>query len=175
MTSLSRFRPSDLLRFNAVNLDVLTETYHLGFYLDYLSRWPSYFTVARSPSSSISGYVMGKCEGSDKLWHGHVTAVTVAPSYRRVGLGRLLMRELEDVSTRTYNTNFVDLFVREGNKLAVSMYGRMGYVIYRRVTGYYNGDEREDAFDMRKPMRRDGVIVDITPRTEPITPDELEW
>lgn len=27
------------------------------------------------------GYVLGKAEGEDKLWHGHVSAVTVAPRY----------------------------------------------------------------------------------------------
>lgn len=29
--------------------------------------------------------VMGKAEGKGELWHGHVTAVTVAPEYRRLG------------------------------------------------------------------------------------------
>lgn len=28
---------------------------------------------------------MGKAEGKAELWHGHVTAVTVAPEYRRLG------------------------------------------------------------------------------------------
>lgn len=27
---------------------------------------------------------MGKAEGKGELWHGHVTAVTVAPEYRRL-------------------------------------------------------------------------------------------
>jgi len=30
----------DLLYFNTCNLDKMTETYHLGFYLEYLSKWP---------------------------------------------------------------------------------------------------------------------------------------
>eukprot|EP00968_Pinguiococcus_pyrenoidosus_P016295 scaffold1554_cov261-Pinguiococcus_pyrenoidosus.AAC.3 len=29
------------------------------------------------------GYIMGKAEGKEDLWHGHVTAVTVTPEYRR--------------------------------------------------------------------------------------------
>lgn len=28
------------------------------------------------------GYIMGKSEGEGEKWHGHVTAVTVAPEYR---------------------------------------------------------------------------------------------
>ena len=58
------------------------------------------------------GYVLGKAEGDGNLWHGHVSAVTVAPMYRRLGLAKTLMQYFEDVSIHTYNAYFVDLFVR---------------------------------------------------------------
>ena len=48
MTTLERFTTADLFRFNSVNLDVLTETYHNNFYLQYLARWPEYFVKAQS-------------------------------------------------------------------------------------------------------------------------------
>lgn len=41
---------------------------------------------------------MGKAEGRKELWHGHVTAVTVAPEYRRLGVAKQLMDSLETVS-----------------------------------------------------------------------------
>lgn len=41
---------------------------------------------------------MGKAEGLKELWHGHVTAVTVAPDYRRIGVAKQLMESLESVS-----------------------------------------------------------------------------
>ena len=53
-----------------------------------------------------------KTEGSEKLWHGHVTAVTVSPEYRRLGVAKNLMAYLEDVSSVIYGGFFVDLFVR---------------------------------------------------------------
>lgn len=43
---------------------------------------------------------------------------------------------------------FVDLFVRVSNKVAVDMYRRLGYSVYRRVLEYYSGDVDEDAFGM---------------------------
>ncbi len=45
---------------------------------------------------------MGKAEGNveESLWHGHVTALTVAPEYRRMGLARQLMDILENVSEK---------------------------------------------------------------------------
>jgi len=43
---------------------------------------------------------MGKAEGSSENWHGHVTALTVAPEYRRLGLAAKLMHSLEDISEK---------------------------------------------------------------------------
>ena len=167
---------SDLLKFNNVNLDVLTETYNTGFYLEYMAKWPEYFTTAESPDGTIMGYVMGKSEGKERLWHGHVTAVTVAPEFRRIGLASQLMETLEDVSERSYNANFVDLFVRESNTLAIGMYRKFGYEVYRRVLGYYHGDvQTEDAFNMRKALKRDPEKESMVPLEHPITPEELEW
>lgn len=45
MTTLRRFTCNDLFTFNNVNLDVLTETYNLPFYLSYLAKWPEYCLV----------------------------------------------------------------------------------------------------------------------------------
>lgn len=43
---------------------------------------------------------MGKVEGAGENWHGHVTALTVSPDYRRLGLAVTLMNFLEDVSEK---------------------------------------------------------------------------
>ena len=51
---------------------------------------------------------MGKTEGHGEQWHGHVTAVTVAPTFRRLGLARKLMDYLEDVSERLVNEETKD-------------------------------------------------------------------
>jgi N-terminal acetyltransferase B complex catalytic subunit len=93
---------------------------------------------------------MGKAEGQLKEWHGHVTAVTVAPSYRRLGLAKTMMDELERVTDAVYRGYFVDLFVRVSNDVAIGMYERLGYSVYRRVVEYYSGnapgEKDEDAF-----------------------------
>lgn len=47
-----------------------------------------------------SHVVFGKAEGIGSSWHGHVTALTVAPEYRRQGLAERLMRMLEDVTEK---------------------------------------------------------------------------
>jgi N-terminal acetyltransferase B complex catalytic subunit len=175
MTTIRPFRAEDLFLFNHINLDPLTETYNIPFYMQYLASWPSLCASFEDPNGRMMGYILGKAEGEENLWHGHVTAVTVSPEFRRLGVAKSLMAYLEDVSQELYNGFFVDLFVRASNKLAQMMYSNLGYVIFRQVLGYYSGEETEDAFDMRKALNRDKSKKSMIPLTRPITPDELEW
>ncbi|XP_039559591.1 N-alpha-acetyltransferase 20 isoform X4 [Passer montanus] len=141
MTTLRAFTCDDLFRFNNINLDPLTETYGIPFYLQYLAHWPEYFIVAEAPGGELMGYsecrvfrrthghsfhfdlpsaarslgcgnihtylvngyfFMGKAEGSvaREEWHGHVTALSVAPEFRRLGLAAKLMELLEEISEK---------------------------------------------------------------------------
>ena len=226
MTSVRRFRCTDLFRISSVNLDALTETYQLSYYITYAIRWPDCFTVAQQPhafnvhnntapplqqhqqqdssptatpaalsspssaapqpsTASISsllpllpsvspsllcGYNMGKVEGPTASWHGHVSALSIAPLYRRLHLSLTLMQGLERTCDRLHQALFVDLYVRASNVLAVAMYERMGYVRYRRVIGYYMGEE--DALDMRKALSRDKDKKSMIPLPHPVYPGE---
>ncbi|KAG4304598.1 hypothetical protein PORY_001991 [Pneumocystis oryctolagi] len=168
MSELRRFKATDMFSFNNINLDILTETYNISFYLSYLARWPNLFLVQelslfQEKKFKLMGYVMGKTEGIGKEWHGHVTALSVASEYRRLGVARDLMKLLENISENMYNGYFVDLFVRLSNLAAINMYKSFGYSVFRRVIKYYNGSkgEDEDALDMRKPLRRDKLKESI--------------
>ncbi|RKP37834.1 catalytic subunit of N-acetyltransferase [Dimargaris cristalligena] len=175
MTTIRRFSALDLFSFNNINLDVFTENYTISFYLQYLAKWPGIPATGMTRSARTMGYMMGKVEGIGRDWHGHVTAVTVAPEYRRLGLARRLMALLEDATDRVYSGYFVDLFVRKSNHLAVNMYKRLGYVVYRRVIGYYSsdGDDPEDAYDMRKAMSRDTHKLSMIPLKHPVRPEDV--
>ena len=122
------------------------------------------------------GYVLGKAEGEGPLWHGHVSAVTVSPEYRRLGMAKTLMDLFEDICEKTHNAYFVDLFVRESNALAIGMYEKFGYTVYRTVLEYYSGEFPENALDMRKCLPRDKDKLSIVPLENPlIRPEDLEW
>eukprot|EP01130_Rhizamoeba_saxonica_P010447 TRINITY_DN4277_c0_g1_i1.p1 TRINITY_DN4277_c0_g1~~TRINITY_DN4277_c0_g1_i1.p1 ORF type:complete len:175 (+),score=41.42 TRINITY_DN4277_c0_g1_i1:50-574(+) len=172
MTSTRRFKATDLLKFNEVNLDPLTENYNLGYYLKYLNTWPDCNYTTEHADGTVMGYIFGKTEGPGKLFHGHVTAVSVAPPYRRIGLACLLMDILEDVTDNVHGGYFVDLFVRKSNDVAIKFYEKLGYVVYRRVIEYYSG--KEDAYDMRKSMSIDVNKESMVPLDRPIYPNELE-
>ncbi|CCM02783.1 uncharacterized protein FIBRA_04892 [Fibroporia radiculosa] len=156
------FRATDLFKFNHINLDLWTETYGISFYLNYLSRWPDLCSVQETPDGRMMGYMIAKAEGQATEWHGHITALSVAPEYRRLSLARKMIEQLEHVSDESYHGFFVDLYVRCTNIVAINMYEGFGYSVYRRVREYYgslglgrNSKDEEDAFDMRKPLSRD--------------------
>lgn len=72
---------------------------------------------------------------------GHVTTVAVAPEYRRRGLARLLLHEIErSFAARSVAT--IRLEVRTNNHAAQQLYEQVGYVIIQRMNKYYsNGDD----------------------------------
>ncbi len=140
--------------------------YAINFYLGYFCRWPDMCAVQETPQGRMMGYgtsrspkplpnppsprlvphslrymyatVIGKAEGRGTELHGHVTALTVAPEYRRLGLSRKFMAWLEKVSDENYHGCFVDLYVRCVNFAAINMYEGFGYSVYRRVREYYS-------------------------------------
>ena len=176
MTSFRPFSSRDLLKYNLVNTDALTETYGLSFYLSYLAHWPEYFVASETVDGELSGYIMGKSEGEGCLFHGHVTAVTVAPPFRRQKIANKLMKKLERVTEDFHDAYFVDLFVRASNENAIRMYEKMGYGPYRRVIGYYGNADGEDALDMRKAMRRDTKKRSVIKAKKfEQKPWEIEW
>lgn len=103
------------------------------------------------------------------------------------------------LSAFSYKGYFVDLFVRASNAVAIGMYETLGYTTYRRVIGYYSGDE--DAFgafltalfddrshltsfplpscfgvlDMRKAMSQDVEKKSVIPLEKPVYPEDIEW
>jgi N-terminal acetyltransferase B complex catalytic subunit len=179
MATLRLFKATDLFRIGNINLDMYTENYQISFYLGYMAKWPEMTCIALSHTSTPMGYVIGRMEGSGSEWHGHVSALTVAPEFRRLGIADRLMRLLEECSDQ-YKGYFVDLFVRASNQVAIAMYNRFGYITYRRVLDYYSGSEEgpiqaEDALDMRKSLSMDPNKSCMIPCKKPVTADQVYY
>ncbi|KAF6014955.1 hypothetical protein HII13_000369 [Brettanomyces bruxellensis] len=169
MTSIVPFQATDLFDLNPINLDPLTENFYIYFYLQYLSDWPTLFYKSTSALDEPTGYILAKTEGQvlKKEWHAHISAVTIDPNYRRIGLGSYLCQMLETYTQdeKPYYAFFIDLFVKCNNTLAINFYEKLGYSVFRRVVGYYGPpgripsksrlNDEIDAFDMRKSLKRD--------------------
>lgn len=165
------------------NMDMLTllVKYHNGYYASYTAQWPDWcVAVEGAYDPTLKAYskhgsfitqahlltlspVISKHEppAPDPQHHGHLTALSIAPSHRSLGLARVLMDVLEglsgpgEIAVECNNDHgahahehqavptgaardsvdawFVDLFVRCNNVRAISMYEKMGYSVYRRV------------------------------------------
>lgn len=133
---------SDLWRLNEVNLDPWTENFAPQFYADYLARWPELCYVAEY-NSTVIGYHIGKLE---KL-HGHVSALSIAPSFRSMGIATELMNRMER-HCEELQLAYIDLYVKAKNKAAVELYKKLGYYEHERLVKFY--ERRDDALDMRK-------------------------
>ena len=151
---MSFHRPMDVydtFRYNNINQDKFTANFSPDFYNEYLTHFPEQCYVTDS-YDRIEGYMIGKDEGSRDEYHVHVSAVTVAPEYRRLRVSQRLMGQLENVGN-TFGCKFCDLFVREHNDGANAFYQKLEYVIFRTVKDYYVGQEA--AYDRRKPLAAD--------------------
>uniref|UniRef100_A0A8C6NE65 N-alpha-acetyltransferase 20 n=1 Tax=Melopsittacus undulatus TaxID=13146 RepID=A0A8C6NE65_MELUD len=97
MAALRALSWDHLLHFNGTGTQ-----YGILSYLQYLVHRPQYYIVGEAPGEELMGYIMGKAEGSvpREEWHGHVTALSVAPEFRRLGLAAKLVELLEEISEK---------------------------------------------------------------------------
>lgn len=80
----------------------------------------------------------------------HLSLIGVARPYQGLGVGRQLLRWVED-SAVTAGIFIVHLEVRQSNTFARRFYGKLGYVEKGRVPGYYSGVE--DAVNLSHDLR----------------------
>jgi ribosomal-protein-alanine N-acetyltransferase len=92
----------------------------------------------RSEYDEMSAFALAVVEADGV---GHITTIGVAPEYRRRGLARLILLEVER-SFLARGVTTVRLEVRVGNTAAQHLYEQIGYVIIQRMSRYYsNGDD----------------------------------
>jgi ribosomal-protein-alanine N-acetyltransferase len=77
-----------------------------------------------------------------------VLSLAVAPSYRRRGIARDLMAEVESIAGKDAGT--VSLCVRPDNQEAVNLYLSLGYKVLALCSGYY--EDGGDAYMMVKHL-----------------------
>ncbi|KAH8274032.1 hypothetical protein KR044_008585 [Drosophila immigrans] len=163
MTALREFALQDLFKFNRIVFDPLTEVYTLSFFLNKILEHPFLSEVATAPDGQIMGFLIGRraVDSGDRVGdgkdldlndnHGHVCVLSIDHRYRCLGLGTLLMnRFIAKLDSK--RDLFVDLFARSRNIRAIRLYKSMGYVIHRKLPGFYGDDI---GYEMRMPLTRD--------------------
>lgn len=95
-----------------------------------------------------SGEVLGYVGISVILDEGYITNIAVLPKYRGNGIGKALMKKLDDLA-RLEKLSFISLEVRVSNQNAISLYEKFGYKTEGVRKGFYD-DPKEDALIMTK-------------------------
>ena len=80
----------------------------------------------------------------------HLLDIAVDPEFRRQGIARWLMGQLELIG-RSGRLTYITLEVRVSNLIAIELYESLGYSTIRRQPEYYV-DEKEDALVMAKVL-----------------------
>lgn len=103
---------------------------------------------SRPPLSPILGYA--------GFWllidEAHISTIAVAPEWRGLGLGELLLVALLDRAA-VVNADTATLEVRAGNFVAQNLYRKHAFQVVGLRKGYYS-DNREDALIMTTPPLR---------------------
>lgn len=104
----------------------------------------SIFKIARCCDLLI-GYVLADVEGDIC----HVVSIAVKPSYRRRGIGSVLMNSAMG-ECRSRGASVAVLEVETGNTPAINMYTKLGFHVTGFIKSYYSRDR--DAFLMIKKL-----------------------
>ncbi len=98
MTTTRLFHCKDLLKITNTNLDFYTETFSFSFYFEYLCKWPEYCFVSEDSLGRVQGYHLGRTQGTDEKYRGHLSAITLNRESRRTGLSGQMLHWLKSVS-----------------------------------------------------------------------------
>jgi len=112
-----------------------------------LRRWFNYNRfLGNGVYSSTKEYIVGFAGIWVMADEAHITNIAMRESYRRLGVGELLLISIIDLATEI-NAQFVTLEVRTSNTAAQSLYSKYGFTRVGLRRGYYT-DNGEDAILM---------------------------
>lgn len=97
----------------------------------------------------VGGEIIGHAVLMTALDEAHLLNITVAPGWRRQGLGSRLLKHAMNAA-RMLQVRTLYLEVRPSNRGAVELYEKAGFEAFALRKGYYPAQEgREDALVMR--------------------------
>jgi ribosomal-protein-alanine N-acetyltransferase len=137
----------DLLQVHAIENRSFTTPWELSSFEHEISNRDTILKVAVF-SNQIIGYV---CIRSI-LDVTHILDLAVIPECRRKGVGSMLLKDaIEELRKKRPDTKQITLEVRGSNTAATGLYGKFGFSIRGRRSGYYK-KPYEDAIIMARDM-----------------------
>jgi ribosomal-protein-alanine acetyltransferase len=92
--------------------------------------------LAACADGEIVGFAIARVDIRRNMRFGHILTVDVVPAYRRKGIARELLTQIEDI-LRQKGAKECRLEVRENNTAALSLYEKLGYKKVGKLEKYY--------------------------------------
>lgn len=123
--------------------------------LSFTDPW-SRDSMEKELNNNFARYVVVKLEdkviGYGGMWiildEGHITNIAVAPEYRCIGAGKLILKSLINICKKEKVISLT-LEVRASNTIAQSLYSKFGFITEGIRKNYY-ADNNENALIMWK-------------------------
>ncbi len=134
-----------------------SDVFHKETFEFFLSKESTIFLLAeksrenRKGNALVVGFIIAQPKLKSKF---EIITIDVHPDSRNKGIGKLLLREIEEVIlTRVKDEKrdyFIELVVYENNHNAKKLYTKMGYRILGKLNSYYSRDR--DGLRMGKKL-----------------------
>jgi [SSU ribosomal protein S18P]-alanine acetyltransferase (EC 2.3.1.128) len=148
--SLRPMTAADLPRIHRIELASYDYPWSLGNFRD--SMQAGYSTWVREADYEAGGEVIGYYVMMAAAGEAHLLNMTIAPIWRRHGLGRELLAHCL-VAARDHGAESLFLEVRPSNLAALALYRSSGFVELALRRDYYPAREgREDAVIMQRML-----------------------
>ena len=146
---IRKARQNDIGAIAAIEAESFPDPWSAEVFAETLAYFPSTFFVAEH-QGRVVGFIAGGIEDTGEAVYGHICNLAVTPSYRKHGVGRMLVQRAERQFAISLAEG-VQLEVRVSNFAAQQFYRRLGYRDVFLIDRYYaNG---EDAVVMMKWFR----------------------
>lgn len=139
MIYIRKFRAGDLPRVVDISSKSFKEIYTHDFFIRMWGISPETFLVAKS-MNKVVGFVIGVME----IGSARILMLSVAPSYRRMGIGTALLKSF----LGKINERRVTLEVRAKNREVINFYLNRGFKIKESLPNFYS--DGSDGFLMEK-------------------------
>lgn len=130
---------SDISAIVAIENESFIDPWEPSVFLEAFTCFPTTYFVAVC-DGIIAGFIIGGLENTGENIYGHLCNFSVSTSYRRRGIGKLLVRRLEHQFALELATG-VQLEVRVSNTNAQRFYRRLGYRDVFQIDDYYSNGE----------------------------------
>ncbi len=147
--TIRRARPEDIGAIAEIENESFRDPWSAAVFAETQSYFPQTFFVA-THEGRVIGFIIGGIEDTGEGVYGHICNFAVTRAYRKKGVGRMLVRRVEQQFAIELAAG-VQLEVRVSNTIAQQFYRQLGYREAIVIDRYYaNG---EDAVVMMKLFR----------------------